>query len=211
MLKKLKALKSLFSKPAEICRSLKARLFRREVKQSLMFKLDQQVLHRIFNMLDPVDQACLAFTCSKYLYLLWKVEDIWLWGPDTEKHAICPTAVESSNYTTREGSAVDWRTSSGCSVRCVVAYILKGHADHKNMRESWSMRGSRDSRDSGSMKKSGRRGEKNSKRDRKHMTYIGRHRSILMCTIRVCGCACELVDLLPNLRQTPGYGQELLE
>lgn len=102
MLKKLKALKLLFSKPAEICRSLKTRLFRREVKQSLMFKLDKQVLHRIFDMLDPVDQACLAFTCSKYLYLLWKVQDITLWGPDTEKHAICPTAVESSKYTTRE-------------------------------------------------------------------------------------------------------------
>lgn len=83
-------------------RSLKAHLSRRDAKRSPISKLEKKVLHRIFDMLDPVDQACLALTCSGYLYLLMKVKNILVWGTDIGEHTIRPTVLISSNSTTRE-------------------------------------------------------------------------------------------------------------
>ena len=71
-------------------------------KRSPIFNLPKDILVKIYYLLDPVDQACLALTCTDYLYLFWKVEGITIWGLPTGAHAIGPAVTVHSRYTTRE-------------------------------------------------------------------------------------------------------------
>ena len=88
--------------PRHIFRSIRTRLLRLKGKKCFILNLDKVILHKIFGMLEPVDQACLALSCKKYLYLFWRVNGMTLWGPRVGKHTIVPTSDISLDYTTRE-------------------------------------------------------------------------------------------------------------
>lgn len=85
-------------------------------QQSPIFSLTKDTLEIIFDLLDPVDQACFALTCRDYLYLFWKVRGIAIWGPNSGPHTIHPALGVCWWFTTRE--KLGWRLQNQDWVFC---------------------------------------------------------------------------------------------